>query len=374
MPEPVLVVHGVANRDRSQFEDQVRTLNARVGENFSFIPVYWGDLGAKLTGIAETLPRIEGIVPGLIDDLLRGVSGAVTVRTGPGDPMLIVIETAQEALVSDQSAVRSAAPAQPREIEEAITEVWGSTKLLQKITDEKTLRSVGTAVGAAAQRFSDETGANSQVRGVFGDLKEFAKSALCAIDDVIASALGNVAGVFNQYLRELLCPGIGRFLGDVFVYQRHQDEIRERITTALNEHAPTLGHDKDHSISVIAHSLGGVVSFDSAVSDSRPLWIKNFVTFGSQSPFFHILDPRSHALGPYAGTPVPVPTTIHRWTNLWEPMDPLAFIASRIFVLAAGGAPHDIEVEHTPEAGLWTHSAYWTNAEVAGQIRDALAG
>ena len=80
MAEPVLVVHGVANRDQSQFEAQVRALNDRVGREFNFIPVYWGNLGANVRDIAATLPRIEGIVPGLIDDLLHGPSGAVAVN------------------------------------------------------------------------------------------------------------------------------------------------------------------------------------------------------------------------------------------------------------------------------------------------------
>jgi hypothetical protein len=374
MAEPVLVVHGVANRDQSQFEAQVRALNDRVGREFNFIPVYWGNLGANVRDIAATLPRIEGIVPGLIDDLLHGPSGAVAVRSGPDNLKEIVIETAQRALASGQTGVRSAEPAQSQDIEDAITEIWDSTNVLQRITDENTLRSVGTAVGIVAQRLAeDQIATNAQVRGAFADLKEFVKNTLGAIDDVIASALGNVAGVFNQYLRERLSPGIGYFLGDVFVYQRHREQIRETLTTALAEHAPGLGADPKTSVSLIAHSLGGVVSFDAAVSDSRPLWIKNFITFGSQSPFFHVLDRRSNTLAAYAGAPVVLPPTIQQWTNLWEPMDPLAFVASKIFIMAGGRSPSDVEVQHTSDAGLWTHSAYWTNAKVADQIRSALS-
>jgi hypothetical protein len=33
MAEPVLVVHGVANRDQSQFERQVKALNDRVAKS-----------------------------------------------------------------------------------------------------------------------------------------------------------------------------------------------------------------------------------------------------------------------------------------------------------------------------------------------------
>jgi hypothetical protein len=162
MLEPVLVVHGVANRDPDQFEAQVKNLNERVGTNFNFIAVYWGDLGANVDDIDDTLPAIPGIVPNLLDDL-------VSPRT------------------------------------------------------------------------------------------------------------------------------------------------------------------------------------------TRPRH-----------------DPRSTTVEPYRGTPVTVPTTIQSWTNLWEPMDPLAFIAAKIFVLDSGHRPSDLEVDHTFDAGLWTHSAYWTNAQVEGQIRVAL--
>ena len=223
--------------------------------------------------------------------------------------------------------------------------------MLQRITDENTLRSVGTAVGIVAQRLAeDQIATNAQVRGAFADLKEFVKNTLGAIDDVIASALGNVAGVFNQYLRERLSPGIGYFLGDVFVYQRHREQIRETLTTALAEHAPGLGADPKTSVSLIAHSLGGAVSFDAAVSDSRPLWIKNFITFGSQSPFFHVLDRRSNTLAAYAGARVVLPPTIQQWTNLWEPMDPLAFVARKYssWLAAARQATLRFNIPQTP--------------------------
>jgi hypothetical protein len=86
---------------------------------------------------------------------------------------------------------------------------------------------------------------------------------------------------------------------------------------------PDLGVSAQQPVDVLAHSLGGVITFDTATAD-QPLWIRQFVTFGSQPSLFHVCDPRGGALTPYAGAPVQLPQSIGAWTNLWEPLDPVA--------------------------------------------------
>jgi pimeloyl-ACP methyl ester carboxylesterase len=55
--EPVLVIHGVAVRNKSEFVKCVRDLNEAVGRReWSFRAAYWGDLG-----VAE--PDVDGIMP-----------------------------------------------------------------------------------------------------------------------------------------------------------------------------------------------------------------------------------------------------------------------------------------------------------------------
>ena len=233
MAEPVLVVHGVANRDEAQFEAQVRDLNRRVGVNFDFIPVFWGNLGASVNGIADTLPTITDVVPGLLDDLLRERSGSGALRATSIDAKMIVIGAAQNALAPTPAGVQSLGQAQSAEVALAIRQAWDSTKFLKTINDEATLRRIGKAVGDAAVTYSHgQSALRYQVTGVFPNLEEFAKSVIGAIDDALAAAFGNVA-VFIQYLREQLDPGVARFLGDVFVYQAHRDRILQRITDAL---------------------------------------------------------------------------------------------------------------------------------------------
>jgi hypothetical protein len=122
----------------------------------------------------------------------------------------------------------------------------------------------------------------------------------------------------------------------------------------------------------MAHSLGGVIAVDMATND-EPLWIRRLITFGSQPSYFHVCDPRGGALEPYTGTPIQLPKSIGAWTNLWEPLDPLAFVAARVFRLHDGSLPKDKKVPHLASSGLWTHSDYWALADVVGMVREVLA-
>jgi hypothetical protein len=167
-------------------------------------------------------------------------------------------------------------------------------------------------------------------------------------------------------------PGVTRFFGDVLVYQRHRKEIHDRVRATIDQVDPALGRGPEHPVGVIGHSLGGVIAVDIATADV-PLWTRCLVTFGSQSPFFHVCDPRGGQLRPYAdGTLVQLPPSLGAWTNLWEPLDVLAFVAAKVFRLHDGTAPLDVPIGHLASSGLWTHSAYWDLPQVATAIQQAL--
>src|SRR5205823_13780221 len=68
MAEPVLVVHGVANRNQRDFERLVGTLQDNVGKQYDLIHVYWGDLAAATAGIRDTIPSLSD---GAADRALR---------------------------------------------------------------------------------------------------------------------------------------------------------------------------------------------------------------------------------------------------------------------------------------------------------------
>src|SRR5262249_51443190 len=148
---------------------------------------------------------------------------------------------------------------------------------------------------------------------------------------------------------------------------------QQRLWDAINQHAPGYG-TQAKPIGLIAHSLGGVVSFDAMVAPAGgiPLHVDSFVSFGSQPAFFEIIDPRASNASYVTGHPIILPDTIKKWFNLWDVVDLLAFTAGTVFRLSDGGKPEDIPVEDPIsvmlDEKLWLHSIYWTTP----QLKDVL--
>ena len=171
-----------------------------------------------------------------------------------------------------------------------------------------------------------------------------------------------------------MLPGVTQYVGDILVYQRHRAQIHDRVRQIIAEVDPELGRSPERPVDVLAHSLGGVIAVDMATATAdEPLWIRHLITFGSQSAFFHICDPRGGSLKPFDGAgKVRLPASLGGWTNLWEPLDMLAFLAASVFELHDGSAPTDRHVPHLASSGLWSHSAYWQLPSAGDAIAAAM--
>lgn len=394
MTTPVFVIHGIGARNRLAFTDQATDLGRRAG--FTAHPLYWGDLGAHSAFVELTIPGGAGEVrdePTDADDgvpaiaaFLAGGSGVTDETRDAGLPpevLAAALGTLAESEVRDVPASDAAA------VETALREAWPTTTWLATVEDPVLLAAVGAALtrpltepavpiaGGTASGADDGDeirdggdGGDGEVRGL--GIGGFVRRRLDDLDRVVGAAFGAAAGRVNTHFRSTLGPRLSEVLGDVLVYQRHRQEIQARVHAMIAEVDPALGRDAEHPVDVVAHSLGGVIAVDMATTD-EPLWIRTLVTFGSQSPFFHVCDPRGGELKPYDGTGlVQLPPSLAAWTNLWEPLDVVAFIAARIFQLHDGSSPIDRAVPHLASSGLWTHSAYWDLAPVAEDIAAAL--
>jgi hypothetical protein len=385
MTVPVFVIHGVANRDLLGFGADVAALGRALGDRFDLRPVYWGDLGANHHWLDRTIPRvgIEGA-----EELRDGLaeSGASTelaalfmeetgdeIRDGDELAGLAVLSEAAIGEHTDGGRAEELRDDAPMDADTAavvvatIAEQWPETVWLRHVTDRALLREVGVAL---AGRVDERDGAGEEVRGP--ELSGFVRARLAEMDRVVGAAFGAAGTRLNTVLRTKYVPGVAQFFGDVLVYQRHQARIHDRVRSVIAEVDPGLGRSQDHPVRVIAHSLGGVIAVDMATS-AEPLWTSSLVTCGSQSPFFHVCDPRGGQLLPFQGSqPVVLPRSLGAWTNLWEPMDMLAFIAANVFRLHDGSAPVDVPLAHLASSGLWTHSAYWHPRVVAEAIGKAL--
>jgi hypothetical protein len=403
--DAALVIHGVANRDEAGFRQQVARLQRATGDRWQLIPVFWGDLGADDRWVAQTIPdmgQIFSTSPEIRDDgqpairaapdqravlaqaLAAGIPPTAQIVRDSGAPVsvseviagaLTRLSTPTEGPVEIRDGGGLVAPViAADEVTAAIIQAWPSLTWLPTISDTALL----AAVGAAAVAPYVDPAVNAEATST-PELREgpetrdrnfaaFVKRRMRDLDLVVGAAFSAAAGRLNTYLRTESGPGITRFFGDVLVYQRHRQDIHDRVWAAAAAIGVDAGKDPREAVRVIGHSLGGVIAFDIATAKT-PLWTKALVTFGSQAPFFHVCDPRGGQLVPYEGTHlIQLPDSLHRWTNLWEPLDPLAFIAGRVFLQHDRLAPRDIAIEHLASSGLWTHSAYWTLTQVADAI------
>ncbi|WP_406002409.1 hypothetical protein [Streptomyces sp. NBC_00829] len=381
MDEPVFVIHGVGNRDRDGFMMTVGALGASAGLAVS--PIYWGDLGADDTfvDLALALRHSSGLRDEAPEDAdavevltaLLGGTAAAGLGMDPPPPVHVGV---RDALGSDgDSGLRTSDwnPETEQFVLQTLAEQWSSTRWLSSTDDEALLRETGRAIAEAVTSEADDSYAG--LRGPGADREKqrgLIRRRLANLDRVAGAAMQAVAGRVNHSLRTRYGPASTRFLGDVLVYQRHRAAIQARVREQIAAVDPLLGTSPDHRVRVAAHSLGGVIAVDMATAQ-HPLWISSLVTFGSQSAYFHLCDPRGGQLLPYRHEePVALPPSLARWTNLWQPLDVLAFAASRVFRLADGTSPLDVPVRHIASAGLWTHSEYWEMPQVTTAIAEAM--
>ncbi|MFE7271061.1 hypothetical protein [Streptomyces sp. NPDC057623] len=389
MKDPVFVIHGVANRDLDGFTDAVTALQAAT--ELAMVPVYWGDLGAEERFITaalptrDTAPRPAGGPGGVMrDEAPSAVPSYLFADQSYLADQLGIIDTAlREELESDPGPLRDApgpGGPTPDDVMACLATEWPDTRWLSRTGDPALLAETGRAL---AQALLDQDALTSDAYGYDGlrgapagepgRLRELVRRRLQDFDRIAGAAIGAVAGRVNDAVRTRFGPGTTRFLGDVLVYQRHRDAIHARVRARIDEVDPLLGRSPERPVRVVAHSLGGVIAVDMATAH-EPLWTERLVTFGSQSAFFHVCDPRGGQLLPYSGqTPVQLPASLGRWTNLWEPLDMLAFAASQVFRLNDGSSPADRPVPHAASTGLWTHSAYWDLPDVATAIAEVMA-
>src|SRR5438128_1106740 len=189
-----------------------------------------------------------------------------------------------------------------------------NTTYLKLIDSEPVLRAVGESIGSSLKRNREAAPEVETARDLGGTL---IGGLLHDADRLVGAILGDAFGTVNRFVRTALVPNIAEGLGDVFVYEHRREEIQNRIWMAIGAEAPGYG-TQAKPIHVVAHSLGGVISFQAATSsEGRKLWIDGFVTFGSQAPFFHVLDPAGSVIPAYKHDfPVAIPNSIRSWTNL----------------------------------------------------------
>lgn len=380
MTRNVLVVHGVANRDEEQFEQTVQSLRARIDARAGtgrcrVVAAYWGDLGGGSgVNLRDALP--PGIVAEAFgvrsdadrDTLLEAIYRvrrsvqAHAVRS-EDEAVRVIAEAARTRTAPPGGgfATRGGAVAGD-ELHDAIAQALRTTTHVRRVQDPDTLRAIGAVLGSALDVTGTPGDASGyETRGLVSGVRDAVARVVSALDELLGSLTSEAVGALNQAVRGALARATALSLGDIVAYRDTANgaAIRKRVV----ERAGAGGIDTTEKIIVLAHSLGGLVVLD--LLQQGDLRAGHLVTFGSQPAMFHVLK-ELPTLAPYTpGHSTRVSAGIDRWTNLWHPMDPLAFVASPVFALADGGAPTDVQID-TPLSTLvgdrfWMHSAYWEN-------------
>jgi hypothetical protein len=394
MTETVLVVHGVANHDPSSFRETVAALQQRVGPGYRLIDVFWGDLGGIGNHLRDTLPvlfpkdqQTRGDADG---EAFRELLQTQRERLMPPEDVRAASDASVDAIY--RATLMASGPGLSSGVEtrgddelyRALSEEIPLTNSLRQLQDDALLKAVGELLADYLDTAGPDravTGPGTfETRGWLDDRKEVLRQFVAKLDALIGKVSAQVAGGVNQWMRGALAGPIALTFGDVVAYHQNRKAIHERLFDVLDREAPGEGSE-DKPIAVLAHSLGGLVVLDAALGSEatsadgqrRRLHIGHWITYGSQPAFFHVMAPREGIEQYSTNKPVMLPGTIKRWTNLWHPMDLLAFTATPVFRLEGGVAPTDIRVD-TPgseilRSHLWLHSVYWNSPQLLESLQ-----
>lgn len=373
----VFVIHGVHNRDEERFKGIVASLQTHVRDDLELVPVFWGHLGAKSQHLDQVIPRWQppdetrGGAPNPARNptpFERAMLSALDDRDGPADgaptgPPASVRGNAHDYTnVNDLAEHASRNEAEKTAWQSALREEWENTPYLRSIRDPQILKGLGDGLR------EDRTGTvhTTETRGA----SDWMRQRIRDVENAISVVVGATAGRFNNVMRNKIGPDFASFAGDVVVYHRNQRTIQDEVWKVLKSHgdAGTEGNPAY----IVGHSLGGVIALDMCTDAERPLHLSGFVTFGSQWPFFNLIDPRS-TVPPFEGSPSPLPASLHGgWINLWEPLDPLAFVAANVLTLHDGSLPEDRQQPYDVASGIWTHSSYWNGNKLFEAINEVV--
>lgn len=358
---PLVFVHGVANRMGDDYEAGVANRDALFGrfllsshrrpdgERVSIFNPYWGDHGGRLHWGGASLPLEDFEVLGTPDDAT--MLGLYTTASPGGkvEADRAILDVAQDSFVNAVDLLWSAgAVAEPqqanRQEAEAMAAIGAQAWLyaeanprpewLDQISDDQEFitrleREVKAfqptqAPGAAPAAEWESLGASE----AWGALRRGADRIRAAV----SSFLGREA---SDRIRPVVLQSLANFLGDVFVYLHQQGEAGA-IDAAVEEdlRAAAAERTDDDPLVVVAHSMGGNITYDLLTSTCKDVDVDLYVTVGTQIGFFEELklfrssDPKIPGNGQEAR--VPRLPNVKRWINIFDYSDFLGFEAGSI--------------------------------------------
>lgn len=348
---PLVFVHGVSVRDGKSYAENQATRDGlfRKYALKELVPnsdkarienPYWGQFGANPAWNSASLPDGQyesfGSGDGVFEEILLDLAADIQAPTQ--DKVLVTLARqslpraidclwAAGAFTDSGSAVGDALAEQSVRALEYATAI-GQPEWLDHVKDDD----------AFVEKLLTELDAwkpKVQLVESFGvtDIWNHLKTAVANIANSATALLTNPA---TRAIRPWVNSRVLLFLGDIFVYLNTRDAaggspIIAEVKGAF-ERADQARNVDDDKLIVIAHSMGGNISYDILTSFAPNIQVDLFLTVGSQVGLFEELklfknsDPAIKAPAHLAKPP-----NIKTWINVMDLNDVLAYATSPIF-------------------------------------------
>ncbi|GAB7105039.1 hypothetical protein JCM4814A_33530 [Streptomyces phaeofaciens JCM 4814] len=388
----VVLVHGTGVR-RPGFS----TLAGRVAEGLTalrdglhIVPYYWGGAhGAALAAGGACLPPEAGTERGIgeyadalgpdrDDDvalwdtlythpdaelvLAAAAAGAAAERP-PGSVLpeqrLQERLTVPTALASDlgpeweTAVVGAAARLSAHPLLGRAAEALGPDELAVVVARAVVARAVAEAADAGQPLVPDGHGRDELVDRLAQHLGAGPAGSARGVRSSLFGMAGAAATRIVVRRRRALTQAAHPAAGDVLRYLCRGEAVRADLRALVSGLKPP--------VTLIGHSLGGVIALDTLVT--TPLeQVRLLVTVGSQGPFLY----ESGSL-PSLCHPQPLPAHVPEWLNLYDRRDLLSYLGAGLF---PGRVTDEAVDSRQPFPAA--HSAYWTNPAVYRRIVERL--
>jgi hypothetical protein len=145
------------------------------------------------------------------------------------------------------------------------------------------------------------------------------------------AVMGAIGGAVSDWIRPSVVPFVARFLGDVLVYMRQQNwttcPIRTVVADAIRA-ASEVATEADPLV-VVAHSMGGNITYDLLTRELSDVSVPTLVTVGTQVGLFEELKLFRSSQPDIPGSDptlkLTLPETIGRWVNVFDKNDLVGF-------------------------------------------------
>lgn len=357
---PIVFVHGVNVRRDLNYDGDVAQRNAYLRQyalvgrvtdpaQVQIFNPYWGDLAANLAWKLASLPPDEQETFGEADDLETILSDRAIELTA--DPDNALVKMARQSLpeVIDLLFIPAMQQAGAEQLPELMALANKACQYanhhpqpnwLNEVQDDRAfvglLQQVvdawhpGETLAPEAETVSYES---------FGGSGSAAWNAVEWGTLQLQQSLSRLSGQVISAKRAPIQEDLSRFLGDAFKYvqtrgdRNHPGAIVETVIADL-EAALAAKSEADPYLIVIAHSMGGNISYD-ILSYYRPdISVDVFVTIGSQVSLLEELKLFNKLVPNVPGTSgdrIPKPGNIAHWMNIYNRNDVLSFACERVF-------------------------------------------